>query len=52
VYGQTIPATAEVLSGEACTQAWSQVTATAPVYAAYEKQTTRVTQLIQLRPKK
>ena len=46
------PATAEVLSGEARAQAWRQVIATAPSYANYEKQTTRVIPLILLHPNK
>jgi F420H(2)-dependent quinone reductase len=45
-----IPATAEVLSGGARTQAWQKVVATAPGYADYEKKTTREIPLILLRP--
>jgi deazaflavin-dependent oxidoreductase (nitroreductase family) len=50
VLDQVMPATAEVLSGEARAQAWRQVIATAPSYAAYEKRTTREIPLILLRP--
>lgn len=50
VRDKVIPATAEVLSGEARAQAWSQVIASAPSYAAYEKRTTREIPLILLRP--
>ena len=52
VLDQVIPATAEVLSGEARAQAWRQVIATAPSYADYEKRTTRKIPLILLRPNK
>ncbi len=52
VLDQVIPATAEVLSGEARAQAWRQVIATAPPYADYEKRTTREIPLILLRPNK
>jgi deazaflavin-dependent oxidoreductase (nitroreductase family) len=52
VLDQVISATAEVLSGEARTQAWRQVIATAPAYANYEKKTTREIPLILLRPNK
>lgn len=45
-----LPATAEVLSGEARTQAWRQVIAKGPVYAGYEKKTTREIPLILLHP--
>ena len=50
VLDKGMPATAEVLSGEARAQAWRQVVATAPAYAAYEKRTTREIPLILLRP--
>jgi deazaflavin-dependent oxidoreductase (nitroreductase family) len=50
VLDKVIPATADVLSGEARTLAWSQVIATAPSYADYEKKTTREIPLILLRP--
>ena len=50
VLDHIIPATAEVLSSEARTQAWRQVIATAPSYADYERQTTREIPLILLRP--
>lgn len=52
VLDKVMPATAEVLSGEARTQAWRQVIATAPSYANYEKRTTREIPLILLRPNK
>ncbi len=52
VLDKIFPATAEVLSGEARTQAWRQVIATAPSYAGYEKKTTREIPLILLRPQK
>ncbi len=45
-----IPVTAEVLTGEARTQAWQQVTAAAPGYANYEKKTKREIPLVLLRP--
>lgn len=50
VLDQVIPATAEILSGEARAQAWRQVIATAPAYADYEKRTTREIPLVLLRP--
>ena len=50
VLDKVIPVTAEVLSGEARTQAWRQVITTAPSYANYEKRTTREIPLILLRP--
>ncbi len=52
VFNKIIPATAEVLSGEARAQAWRQVIATAPSYAGYEKKTTREIPVILLRPNK
>ncbi len=52
VLDQIIPATAEVLTGEARAQAWRQVIATAPSYADYEKRTTREIPLILLQPDK
>jgi deazaflavin-dependent oxidoreductase (nitroreductase family) len=52
VLDKVVPATAEVLSGEARTLAWRQVIATAPPYADYEKRTTREIPLILLRPNK
>jgi deazaflavin-dependent oxidoreductase (nitroreductase family) len=51
VLDRVIPATAEVLSGEARAQAWRQVIAAAPSYAKYETQTTREIPLILLRTK-
>lgn len=52
VLDQVLPATAEVLTGEARAQAWRQVIAIAPAYADYEKRTTREIPLILLRPNK
>ena len=50
VFDQIIPVNAEILTGEARTQAWQQVITTAPGYAGYEKQTTREIPLILLHP--
>lgn len=50
VRDKVIPATAEVLSGEARAQAWRSVVETAPSYAGYEKRTTREIPLVLLRP--
>jgi deazaflavin-dependent oxidoreductase (nitroreductase family) len=47
---KVIPITAEILLGEARTQAWQSVIATAPLYAGYEKKTTREIPLLLLRP--
>jgi len=52
VLDRVIPATAEILSGEARAEAWRQVIAAAPMYAGYEKRTTREIPLILLRPDK
>lgn len=52
VLDKVLSVTAEVLSGDARTQAWQQVTATAPNYAAYEKKTTREIPLVLLHPDK
>lgn len=52
VLDKVLSVTAEVLSGEARTQAWQQVIATAPAYAGYQKQTTREIPLVLLRPSK
>ncbi|HTX89683.1 MAG TPA: nitroreductase family deazaflavin-dependent oxidoreductase [Anaerolineales bacterium] len=52
VLDKVIPVTAEVLSGKARAQAWQNVIATAPSYAAYEKRTTREIPLVLLRPNK
>jgi deazaflavin-dependent oxidoreductase (nitroreductase family) len=52
VLDKVMPATAEVLSGEARTQAWRQVIATAPSYANYETRTTREIPVILLHPNK
>lgn len=52
ILDKVFPATAEVLSGEARTQAWRQIVATTPSYAAYEKRTTREIPVILLRPNK
>jgi deazaflavin-dependent oxidoreductase (nitroreductase family) len=50
VLDQVVPATAQVLSGQARTHAWNRVIAAAPAYADYEKRTTREIPLILLRP--
>lgn len=50
IKGRTIPVSAEALSGEARTQGWQQVIATAPMYARYEKMTTRQIPVIFLKP--
>ena len=52
IYEMVMPASVEVLSGEARAQAWQQVISEAPSYAAYEKRTTREIPLILLRPVK
>jgi len=51
VMDRVVRATAEVLSGEARTQAWRQVLAAAPLYTRYERRTTREIPLIILRPR-
>jgi deazaflavin-dependent oxidoreductase (nitroreductase family) len=50
IMDKIIPATAEVLTGDARSQAWQQVITTAPLYANYEKRTKREIPLILLRP--
>ncbi len=50
VLDKIIPVTAELLSGEARTQAWQEVITSAPSYAEYEKKTTREIPLFLLRP--
>jgi len=50
VLDKVTPATAEVLTGQERAQAWQQVIATAPSYAAYEKRTSREIPLVFLRP--
>ncbi len=52
VLDKVMPATAEVLTGEARAQAWQHVIASAPAYAAYEKKTRREIPLILLHPGK
>jgi deazaflavin-dependent oxidoreductase (nitroreductase family) len=52
VLDKVMPATAEVLAGEARAQAWQQVITTAPLYADYEKKTARAIPLVLLRPNK
>jgi len=49
VHNRVMPATAEVLSGEARMQAWRQVITAAPSYANYQKRTTREIPVILLR---
>lgn len=48
---QVIPVTAQVLTGETRAQAWRNVIAVAPGYAAYETKTTREIPLVLLRPR-
>ncbi len=50
VLDKVIPAIAEVLTGDERAQAWQQVIATAPNYAAYQKKTSREIPLVLLRP--
>jgi deazaflavin-dependent oxidoreductase (nitroreductase family) len=52
VLNKILSATAEILTGEARTQAWQQVITSAPSYADYEKRTTREIPLILLHPNK
>ncbi len=52
ILDKNIPVTAEVLSGEARAQAWQKVITTAPLYANYEKRTSREIPVILLRPSK
>ncbi len=47
---KVIPATAEILSGEAHAEAWSQVISVAPMYANYEKRASREIPIILLHP--
>ena len=51
VLDKSMPAIAEVLTGDARTQAWQQVIASAPLYANYEKQTKREIPVILLHTK-
>jgi deazaflavin-dependent oxidoreductase (nitroreductase family) len=50
VLDKVMPATAEVLAGPERAAAWQQVVATAPLYAGYEKKTSREIPLVLLRP--
>lgn len=50
VLDKVVPATAEVLAGEARAQAWQQVITAAPQYANYAKQTTREIPVVLLHP--
>jgi F420H(2)-dependent quinone reductase len=50
VLDQVVPVTAAVLTGETRTHAWQQVITSAPMYAAYEKKTTRTIPLVLLTP--
>lgn len=52
VLDKIIPVTAETLSGEARNQAWQEVITSSPLYAEYEKKTSREIPLILLRPSK
>lgn len=48
---QTIPISAEVLSGASRAAAWQHVVAAAPAYARYETQTAREIPLVLLKPR-
>lgn len=50
VLDKRLPVTAEVLTGEAREQAWQQVITASPLYAGYQKRTTREIPLVLLRP--
>jgi deazaflavin-dependent oxidoreductase (nitroreductase family) len=50
VLDKVMPATAEVLAGQERAQAWQHVITTSPLYANYEKQTSREIPLVLLRP--
>jgi len=52
VLDKVLSVTAEVLTGEARTLAWQQVIASAPLYANYEKKTTREIPVILLHTNK
>ena len=49
--GQTIPVTAEQLSGPARVQAWKQIVAAQPRYAKYQQKTDRELPVIRLVPR-
>ncbi len=46
--GQTVPVTAEQLSGPAREQAWQQIVAAQPRYAKYQQKTDRELPVIRL----
>lgn len=50
IMDRVLPASAEVLSGEARARAWQQIITAAPNYAAYQSKTTREIPVILLRP--
>jgi F420H(2)-dependent quinone reductase len=50
VMDKVFPATAEVLTGEARTQAWQHVISVSSQYAGYEKKTKREIPVVLLRP--
>lgn len=52
VLDKRISVTAEVLTGEARSKTWDQITASVPLYAEYEKEAAREIPLILLRPDK
>jgi F420H(2)-dependent quinone reductase len=52
VMDKVMPSTAEILSGDARTQAWNNVIATAPMYGNYRNGTTREIPVILIRPNK
>jgi deazaflavin-dependent oxidoreductase (nitroreductase family) len=49
--GRTIPVTAEQLHGTERDQAWQQITAAAPRFAAYQRKTDRELPIIRLTPR-
>jgi len=52
ILDKALAATANVLTGEARAQAWRQVITASPLYADYEKKTTREIPLVLLQPSK
>lgn len=50
VLDRVMPVTAEVLTGNARAQTWQQVVTSSPLYADYEKRTTREIPLVLLKP--
>ena len=49
--GRTIPVTAAQLHGTERDEAWQQITATAPRFAAYQRKTDRELPIIRLEPR-